>query len=477
MRSLLSFFALVWAVAVSAISTTGDRLLVVLDDVADQSSYSKFLGDLTSLSPCPLSVLRYWPRRGFKLSFETPKSESLSLFHLGERAYDHVILFPSKSKGLGPNLTANLLLQFINANGNILLTLSSGSSTPSSIVSLLAELDIQLPADRTGLVVDHFNYDAASAADQHDVLLLPAPHSIRPDIKDFFGAGASSNEVLVFPRGVGATLGSGELLTPIVRAPRTAYSYNPKEQGEVVDDLFAAGEQLALAAAFQARNSARLALVGSAELLEDAWFDAEVKTTSGQAAKTFNREFAKRLSGWAFQEIGVLRVNWIEHHLNEVGASNESNPGIYRIKNDVTYTISLSEWSWSSWSTFKVPANDALQLEFSMLSPFHRLDLALDPSHSTAEAAAYTASFKLPDQHGIFNFKINYKRPFFTNVEEKNTVSVRHMAHDEWPRSYVISGAWPWITGIGATVAAWLAFCALWIYSAPIDQKKGAKKL
>lgn len=37
--------------------------------------------------------------RGFKLSFETPKSESLSLFHLGERAYDHVILFPSKLKG------------------------------------------------------------------------------------------------------------------------------------------------------------------------------------------------------------------------------------------------------------------------------------------------------------------------------------------------------------------------------------------
>jgi hypothetical protein len=37
--------------------------------------------------------------RGFQLSFETPKSESLNLFHLGERTYDHIIFFPIKTKG------------------------------------------------------------------------------------------------------------------------------------------------------------------------------------------------------------------------------------------------------------------------------------------------------------------------------------------------------------------------------------------
>jgi oligosaccharyltransferase complex subunit beta len=107
-----------------------------------------------------------------------------------------------------------------------------------------------------------------------------------------------------------------------------------------------------------------------------------------------------------------------------------------------------------------------------MLSPFHRLPLAADASHSTPTEAAYATTFKLPDQHGIFNFKVNYKRPLLSNVEEKNTVSVRHMAHDEWPRSFVISGAWPWIAGIGATVTGWLAFCALWMYSAPVGGNK-----
>ncbi|KAK0737575.1 Dolichyl-diphosphooligosaccharide--protein glycosyltransferase subunit WBP1 [Apiosordaria backusii] len=467
---LLSLFAflLCWGAAlVSAVSTTGNRLLAILDDVGEKENYSKFLGDLES--------------RGFQITYETPKSESLALFHLGERAYDHVIFFPTKTKGLGPNLTPQILVNFLNAKGNILQTLSSSTTTPNSLVSLLAELDITLPTERTGLVVDHFSYDTLSAPETHDVLALPPPVPVRNDISPLFSAGAPKDALLAFPHGVGAVLGPREQLTPILRAPNTAYSYNPKEQSEVLDasDLFAAGQQLSLVTAFQAINSARLVLLGSAEMLQDKWFLAEVATPNGgKPVKTFNREFAKRVSAWAFQELGVLRVNWIEHHLNEVTAVNESNPHIYRVKND-TYTISLSEYAYDKWSAFSLPANDVLQLEFSMLSPFHRLPLSLDKSQSTPEASVYTVSFKLPDQHGIFNFKVDYKRPFFTNIEEKTTVSVRHMAHDEWPRSFVISGAWPWIAGLGATVTGWVVFVALWMYSAPPTDKKnkvGSKK-
>lgn len=130
---------------------------------------------------------------------------------------------------------------------------------------------------------------------------------------------------------------------------------------------------------------------------------------------------------------------------------------------------------WDKWTPFSIPEADELQLEFSMLSPFHRLNL--QPVQSSEDSTTYSASFKLPDQHGIFNFKVNHKRPFLSNVEEKNTVSVRHIAHDEWPRSWLISGAWPWITGLGATITAWLGFCALWLYSKPSeDEKKGGSK-
>ncbi|KAF9879517.1 dolichyl-di-phosphooligosaccharide-protein glycotransferase [Colletotrichum karsti] len=458
MRSLLSLCLLFLAAAVHAVSVSGGRLLAILDDVAEKEGYSKFLGDLES--------------RGYSITYESPKSESLHLFKHGERVYDHVLLFPSKIKGLGPNLTPSILVQFINADGNILLTLSSEATIPTSIVSLLAELDIAVPADRTGLVVDHFNYDALSATEKHDVLALPAPTQLRAGLKSYF---SQAGEVIAFPRGVGHVLGGGQLLTPILRAPKTAYIYNPKEQADVVDpaDLFAAGEQLALVSAFQARNSARFTVVGSAELLSDKWFDAKVKRAGdANEVKTWNREFGKRVAGWTFKELGVLRVNEIEHHLNE--AANETNPEIYRVKNEVTYSISLSEYSWDKWTPFTVPSDDDLQLEFSMLSPFHRLKLS--PKASTADESTYAVSFVLPDQHGIFNFKVNYKRPFLTNLEEKNTVSVRHMAHDEWPRSYVISGAWPWLTGIAATVTGFVLFSAVWMYSAPTPAAGQTKK-
>jgi oligosaccharyltransferase complex subunit beta len=40
--------------------------------------------------------------RGFKITFESPKSESVALFELGERAYDHLLILPPKSKGKSP---------------------------------------------------------------------------------------------------------------------------------------------------------------------------------------------------------------------------------------------------------------------------------------------------------------------------------------------------------------------------------------
>ncbi|KAL3965281.1 hypothetical protein ACCO45_002285 [Purpureocillium lilacinum] len=354
MRSILGVVVCAFAAAVSAVSTTGNRLLVVLDDAAEKDAYSQFFGDLTA--------------RGYEIKYETPRSEELKLFQLGERAYDHLVFLPLQ--GLGPNLTPNLLVDFVNAKGNVLVALSSTTPASASLVSLLSELDITLPAERTGTVVDHFNYDTVSAPETHDTLVLDAPTSVRPGLKPYFDVGG----VLALPHTAGHILGQSHLLAPVLRAPSTAYSYNPKEQAETVDpdDLFAAGQQLALVSTMQARNSARLTVLGSAEMLQDKWFDAKVARGDDKKVKTENREFSKRVSGWTFQEIGVLRVNEIEHRL--VG-SNETNPEIYRIKTDVSYRISVSEHVWDKWVPFVVPEGDNLQLEFSMLSPFHRLNL------------------------------------------------------------------------------------------------------
>lgn len=247
--------------------------------------------------------------------------------------------------GLGPSLTPKLLLQFINQDGNILLTLSADSPTPSAISSLLLELDIQLPQDRNSLVVDHFNYDTSSASEKHDVLLLPQPGPLRPDVRSFFGG----NGVIAFPRAVAQELGgTSPLLAPVLKAKDTAYSYNPKEDTETVEDPFMVGEQISLVSTMQARNSARFTVFGSSEALENIWFEAKVKAPESKETKTANREFAKQVTSWTFKETGVLKVGRVEHHLSEiseVSSGNKSaaqvgylNPKIYRIKNDVVCT-------------------------------------------------------------------------------------------------------------------------------------------
>ncbi len=193
--------------------------------------------------------------------------------------------------------------------------------------------------------MDHFNFDKLSAAEKHDVVLVLRPDALRPDVKNFFKGDGKGGEVIAFPRGVGQTLGNtSPLLTPILRAPRTAYSYNPKDDVEGVEDPFAVGTQLSLITAMQARNSARFTVIGAVEMLEDVWFDAKVKRSVGMGGvgsdakevKTANQAFVKEVTGWTFNEIGVLKVGNIEHHLNEGGAkSNITNPKIYRVKNDV----------------------------------------------------------------------------------------------------------------------------------------------
>ncbi|KAJ5653243.1 hypothetical protein N7490_000246 [Penicillium lividum] len=454
MRWCLAMLVCALVAAVNALSSSGSRLLVVLDDTTDKSSYSTLWSDLEG--------------RGYDLSFESPKSDKLSLFQHGERAYDHLLILPPKSKGLGPNLTPKHILDFMNQDGNILLALSGKASTSSAISSLLLELDIHLSNDRSAVVIDHFNYDTISSAEKHDVLLLERQGPLRPDVKAFF----DGEGVLALPRVAPQTLGSdSQLIAPILRAPATAYAYNPKEEMPSPEDIEATGSQLNVVSAVQALNSARFAVLGSVEALEDQWFSGSVKAPNGKKVPTVNREFAKQLTAWAFKETGVLKVEKIEHHLATDGevAAEDLNPKIYRVKNETVFSIEVSEYSYDKWVPFEVPAGDELQLEFTMLSPFHRL--ALQPTSRTETSAVYSTQFTTPDQHGIFSFRVNYKRPFLTSIEEKHEVTVRHFAHDEYPRSWAITGGWVWIAGLWSVIGGFLAFVVVWLYSAPVADK------
>ena len=230
-------------------------------------------------------------------------------------------------------MTPKNILDFLHKDGNIVLALSGKASTSSSISSLLLEIDVHLSNDRSAVVTDHFNYDTVSAAEKHDVLLLQRPGPLRSDLKAFF----DGEGVLAMPRAAPQILGSDStLLSPILKAPATAYAYNPKEEMPAAEDIEATGSQINLVSAMQARNSARFTILGSVEALEDQWFSASVKAPGGKKTPTVNRDFAKQLTAWTFKETGVLKVGKIEHYLATDGevAAEDLNPKLYRIKNE-----------------------------------------------------------------------------------------------------------------------------------------------
>ena len=105
MQRFFSFLLIGLLGLAQALSSSGGRLLVVIEDVAEKTKYSQFWDDLEStLGPLLPSidcdrVANLYVGRGFKISFESPKNEKLSLFQHGERVYDHIILLPPKSKG------------------------------------------------------------------------------------------------------------------------------------------------------------------------------------------------------------------------------------------------------------------------------------------------------------------------------------------------------------------------------------------
>ncbi|ORY84936.1 dolichyl-di-phosphooligosaccharide-protein glycotransferase subunit [Protomyces lactucae-debilis] len=422
--------ALAGLAAVSAKSAVGNRLAVILDAGTPKDDYSAFFGSLQ--------------QRGFDIHYAEPKSD-FSFFHLEERAYDHAILFPQKSKGLGPELTPQALSRFVEAGGNLLIGASSTMSP--AIRDFARELGIEL-ADRDSLMVDHFKADKEAKDDKHTTLLLDG----------FVKSPILSSEVVkgapVIFKGVGHALGNSPLLQPILQADSTAYSYDTKEEFEAAEAPWVAGKQAYLVSALQARNNARVVVAGSVDLFSDA---AMTRIIGGKQAG--NALFARDVTQWVFQEKAVIRAFGLRHALANT-TFEETLPSMYRVKNEVAFEIQMQQWKDDRW----VPYTAAdVQLELIMLDPYIRANLEV--AGTTTEATRYIKTFMLPDHYGVFHFKVNYKRPGLSYIEERQQVTIRHYRHDEYPR--FLSAAWPYYASTATVIAGFLVFSGLWLFNQP----------
>jgi len=148
----------------------------------------------------------------------------------------------------------------------------------------------------------------------------------------------------------------------------------------------------------------------------------------------------------------------VSHH--KKGAPPD-NGQVYRIGDDVEFSMEIQEWLSSSqrWTPFRA---DDVQLEFSMLDPYVRMRLVPDGQ------GGFHASFKAPDVYGVFQFKVNYWRPGYGSISVAEEVLVRPFRHDEFER--FIPAAYPYYASTFSMMVGSFVLGAVVLYHKPIPK-------
>jgi len=103
---------------------------------------------------------------------------------------------------------------------------------------------------------------------------------------------------------------------------------------------------------------------------------------------------------------------------------------------------------------------DDLSLEFVMLDPYYRIPLKYD-----SKEGQYVAEFKIPDKHGVFQFKVIYRKPGYTFLEAATKIPVRPFKHNEYER-YLFE-AFPYYVSVFGTLVGFYVFLVYFLYDSP----------
>lgn len=374
------------------------------------------------------------------LAKQIQPSESLELYDVnGNILFDNLLILPNMAKNLASNIDQNTLLQYSNNGGNILIVNDNkGIQLDESL--FLNQLGIY-PAPKGYEYIDNHNSDFNPLVDFSHVL----------SSKDLF-----NNEISLLESTV-SLISNSEFLIPLLQTSKTSFTYNKdKSQGQIdAESVWHTGNEGYFIVSFQGFNNARVSWSG----ISSIFFDGE----------NFQENLVEEIIQWTFQLKSVIKSTIFKHKRVDSSTGEEipfvDEDDYYKIKDEVYFEIGLTEYDFKkqSWVPFTVPKDDSIQLEFIMLDPYYRLNLNV--SSINEKDATYCTTFKLPDQHGMFKFLVDYKRPGYSYITEESIVPVRHLANDEYPRSWEIPNSSVYMAGYAVVVIGWVIFVIIYVLS------------
>lgn len=395
-----------------------------------------------SASPCEMMDAKQNVRNR-ALDFELSDDPKIALQRYGQHLYDGLILFSPTTERFGGSLDVAAILDFVDSGKDLIVAADANAS--DLIRNIAAECGIDFDEDPSAVVIDHGSYAVSETEGDHT--LIAADDFIQSDVL----LGSTKIEAPVLFKGIGHSLNpANSLVLKVLSASPSAYSANPKSKLSSPPSL--SGSSISLVSVVQARNNARIVFSGSLDLFSNKFFKSPVQKagSSNKYAKSGNQQFATEISKWVFHERGHLKAVNVRHH--RVGETDE--PAIYRINDDLEYSVEIYEWSGSSWEPYV--AND-VQVQFYMMSPY------VLKTMSTDNKGLYLASFKVPDVYGVFQFKVEYQRLGYTSLSLAKQIPVRPFRHNEYER--FIPTAFPYYGASFSTMAGFLIFSFVYLYS------------
>lgn len=429
--ALISFLLLLpfLAAALSVDSPKGRRVLVLLDDLATKSSHSLYFRSLQS--------------RGYDLDFKLADDPKIGLQRYGQYLYDGLILFCPATERFGGSLDQAAILDFVDSGHDLIIAADANAS--DLIREIATECGVDFDEDPLAVVVDHIGYAVSDTEGDHT--LIAADDFIDSSVI----LGDKKIEAPVLFQGIGHSLNpSNNLVLKVLAASPSAYSANPKSKLSNPPSL--TGSAISLVSVVQARNNARVLITGSLSLFSNRLFRSSVQKagSSTRHEKAGNEQFLTEISKWIFHERGHLKAVNVKHNL--VGEADE--PAMYRITDDLEYSVEIYEWSGSSWEPY---VSDDVQVQFYMMSPYVMKTL------STDKKGVYSTSFKVPDVYGVFQFKLEYQRLGYTSLSLSKQIPVRPFRHNEYER--FIPAAYPYYGAAFSMMAGFFLFTFAHLYN------------
>ncbi|KAE8695179.1 Dolichyl-diphosphooligosaccharide--protein glycosyltransferase 48 kDa subunit [Hibiscus syriacus] len=193
------------------------------------------------------------------------------------------------------------------------------------------------------MVIDHKSYSISGTEGDHS--LISSDDFIQSDAV----LGKTTIEAPVLFKGIAHSVNAtNSLVLKVLSASPSAYSANP--ESKLLNPPSLTGSAISLVSVVQARNNARIMITGSLDLFSNKLLGASVQKAGSQDKydKSGNEQFVTEISKWVFLERGHLKAVNLRHL--RVGETDE--PAMYRIKDDLKFSVEIHEWSGKSWELY-----------------------------------------------------------------------------------------------------------------------------